>query len=150
MAEQQKPLEILVIDDQQGILDLLEEWLKEDGANPTLFNGGDEAVDDYLKKLRSGKPYDAVLTDMVMLAGSGTYVISKIKQISPKTPVIAVTAFNPYQVSELLSNQSEKPDAILTKTFPRMVITDLIGQLKSYKLNPENAFVYKSPLPTQS
>jgi len=148
--EQQKPLEILVIDDQEGILYLLKEWLEDARANPTLFSGGDEAVDDFLRRLNTEKPYDAVLTDMLMPYGSGTYVISKIKQLSPRTPVIAVTAFDTHQVNEFLSNQSEKPDAILTKPFPRMVITDLIEQLKSYQLNPGGTFTYKPPQQSQS
>src|SRR3989338_2042354 len=150
MAEERKPLEILVIDDQEGILDMLKGLLEEAGANPTLMSGGNEAVDDFLRRLNCEKPYDAVLTDMLMPGGSGTYVISQIKRISPKTPVIAVTAFEPYQVDKFLSQQSERPDAILTKPLRRIVITDLISQLKSYQLNHECPFTYTHLQQTQS
>ncbi len=78
---------VLVIDDEPGILESLRILLKNEGFNPVLATGGQDAI-DRLAQLRP----DIVLTDVRMPAVGGVQVLSAAHAHDPDTPVILMTA----------------------------------------------------------
>lgn len=79
---------VLVVDDQYGIRILIKEILKKDGIETLLAANGTQA----LKLLVEKKP-SLVLLDMRIPGMSGVEILKKIKEISPETAVMIMTAY---------------------------------------------------------
>lgn len=79
---------ILIIDDDQGVRQLLTDEFSRLGycAEPSF--GGDDALDK-LKKIK----YDIVITDMRLPQVDGLTILHTIKKISPETEVIMLTGY---------------------------------------------------------
>ncbi len=82
-----RSLNILVAEDDMAGYMLIEEILKNAGAEIVHAPNGREAV-----KLVSSREFDLVLMDIRMPVMNGLEATRKIKSINPKLPVIAVTA----------------------------------------------------------
>src|SRR5262245_30479192 len=78
---------ILIIDDERGILDALRILLKNEGFDVTIAQGGKAG----LEALRGGAP-DIVLTDVRMPQVGGIDVLTAVREQTPETPVILMTA----------------------------------------------------------
>ncbi len=79
---------ILVVDDERDICRALEFLLSREGYKVDTALSGEEA----LKKLKD-KRYDLVLTDLKMEGMDGIKLLEKVKEISPSTIVIIMTAY---------------------------------------------------------
>ncbi|MFT8363898.1 MAG: response regulator [Sporolactobacillus sp.] len=90
---------VLVVDDQYGIRILIKEILKKDGIETLLAANGTQA----LKLLVEEKP-SLVLLDMRIPGMSGVEILKKIKEISPETAVMIMTA---YGDDEMLAESRE-------------------------------------------
>ena len=77
---------ILVVDDEALARKLLKDFLEVKGYDVITASGGKEA----LEKIRKGP--DIVLLDIMMPDMNGMEVLDKIKETSPSTVVIMVTA----------------------------------------------------------
>jgi len=78
---------ILVVDDEPGILEICERTLKKRGYNVfTAFNG-----DDALKLLEK-EPIELALVDLRMPQCDGNELLKKIKKSYPFTEVVIITA----------------------------------------------------------
>ncbi len=81
---------VLVVDDEQGLRDMLSILLRREGYDVTLapsFTTGCEAAEG------APTPFDLVLTDLMMPDGSGLDVLSRAKARSEHTEVIVMTAY---------------------------------------------------------
>ncbi len=79
---------ILVIDDEQGMRDFLSIMLKKEGYEVVAAENGEHA----LKAIHT-EIYDLVITDVKMPKVDGIEVLRTIKEVSPETVVIVITAF---------------------------------------------------------
>ena len=79
---------ILVVDDELSIREFFEIVLSEDGHEVDAVASGEEAFDKIEKK-----PYDLVITDLLMPGVDGMAVMERVKDISPETLVLMITAF---------------------------------------------------------
>ena len=79
---------ILVVDDDQGMREFLEILLIRDGYEVAIARGGKEAI-GLCKKHK----FDLVITDLKMPGIDGIDVLKNIKEISPETMVILITAY---------------------------------------------------------
>ncbi len=79
---------VLVIDDELLIRTFLKETLKRKGLDVTVAENGKTGI-----ALAKENVYDLVFTDMKMPDITGLDVLKKIKEISPSTLVIVITAF---------------------------------------------------------
>ncbi|MCK9229794.1 MAG: sigma-54 dependent transcriptional regulator [Syntrophales bacterium] len=79
---------ILVVDDDQGMRDLLEIMLAREGHTVATAPGGREALHIFEKK-----PFDLVITDLRMPRVDGIGLLRSIKELSPETVVVLVTAY---------------------------------------------------------
>lgn len=85
----QRPLRILIADDEPAILMLMRAYLEGDGHLVEEAADGKEAQ----SKFGDGEGYDLVLTDRAMPNLSGDELATHVKEISPETPVILVTGY---------------------------------------------------------
>ena len=79
---------ILVVDDDQGMREFLEILLTREGYKVASASGGKEAI-GLCKKHK----FDLAITDLKMPKVDGIDVLKAIKEISPETMVILITAF---------------------------------------------------------
>jgi DNA-binding NtrC family response regulator len=84
--------ELLVVDDEPQMLIAINETLKRSGYCITTAGSGMEA----LRRLKE-KYYRLVITDMRMPEVSGLDLLRKVKNLSPQTPVILLTAYGTVQ-----------------------------------------------------
>ncbi|MDD5476167.1 MAG: sigma-54 dependent transcriptional regulator [Syntrophales bacterium] len=79
---------ILVVDDDQGMRDFLEIMLVREGHEVAVVPGGREAL-----ALCEKDSYDLVISDLRMPRMDGIGLLKSIKERSPETVVILITAF---------------------------------------------------------
>ena len=79
---------ILVVDDDQGMREFLEILLAREGYEVVSASGGKEAIG-----LCRKHKFDLTITDLKMPRADGIDVLKTIKEISPETMVILITAY---------------------------------------------------------
>ncbi len=79
---------ILFVDDELGILDIVEEYLTRKGYFVDVAGSGYDA----LERMRESD-YDIVFTDMNMPGMDGLGLLAAVKEMRPETEVIIVTGF---------------------------------------------------------
>jgi DNA-binding NtrC family response regulator len=77
---------VLVIDDEQGIRDLLDVLLRRKGYNVVVAENGQEG----LKVFRRERP-DVVVLDLNMPVMDGLTVLQQLRTLDPTKPVIILT-----------------------------------------------------------
>ena len=85
-VEKPKPLNILVVDDEEDICKMFTKWLSLDGHRAKSALKGQEAI-DLVKK----DSFDFVFLDVVMPGIASIDVLKEIKKISPETKVVMIT-----------------------------------------------------------
>ena len=123
---------ILVIDDEQGLCNMLEAILGDLGYRVTTYT-------DPLKAIKSFKPheYSMVITDIKMPGMSGIEVLQKLKQRDSEVPVLVITGYATVD----LSIQALRSGAfdILTKPFePEEILNRVKNVLRHNELEEEN------------
>jgi two-component system response regulator PilR (NtrC family) len=79
---------ILVVDDEQSMRDFLAIMLTKEGHEIVIAKNGADAL-----KAVHAEIFDLVITDVKMPGADGMTVLKSIKEISPETVVIMITAF---------------------------------------------------------
>ncbi|MEZ4280966.1 MAG: sigma-54 dependent transcriptional regulator [Myxococcota bacterium] len=87
-----EPRKVLVVDDDPSILAMTEDLLGEAGFEVGKCGSGREA----LERIRE-QDFDVVLTDLQMPGGDGLELLAGVREQSPETPVIIMTAFGTIQ-----------------------------------------------------
>ncbi|MDD5154573.1 MAG: sigma-54 dependent transcriptional regulator, partial [Desulfovibrionales bacterium] len=77
---------LLLIDDEEGVRNILGLSLRNDGYNVLLAGDGRKGLE-----LLKGEQPDIVLTDIKMPGMDGIEVLKKVKEIRPETEVIVIT-----------------------------------------------------------
>lgn len=84
-------LSILVADDEEGIRQLLAHWLGRAGYQVTCVDCGLEAA----RALRA-RPFDLIITDIVMPDGDGFELITEFRRAQPATRILAISGGGKY------------------------------------------------------
>ena len=79
---------ILIVDDEPGMLEFLEIMLRKEGYDTTCATSGEEAI----ARCKETN-YDMVITDIKMPRVTGLDVLHQVKEISPETVIILITAY---------------------------------------------------------
>ena len=112
---------ILLVDDEPSVREAFRMMLMFDGHGVTEANDGAEALDLFTKG-----QFDLVATDFEMPVMKGNELAVRIKNLSPKQPILMITAYE----KEL--GDSENPvDGILTKPFTMDNLRGAIAKLLS-------------------
>ena len=121
---QKTPMEhpsILVVEDEEGVRDLLVQLLQMGGYSAMAVDNGLDAIASFKEE-----HYDLVFTDFRMPGISGAEVTRAIKAFDSKTPVVVVTGWDPETFKEEL--ECAGADHILQKPFD---MDDLLGLVSS-------------------
>jgi DNA-binding NtrC family response regulator len=82
------PKRVLVVDDEKSITSALELVLGDEGYEVTTAGSVAEAV----ARLKGGRPFDLVFTDLRLPDATGIELLDRIKADSPDTQVVLITA----------------------------------------------------------
>lgn len=97
--------EILIVDDEEGILDLLTMLFEEENYTVHQASSGQEA----LALLKKNTLIDVVLSDVRMPNGNGIDLMKEIKAINMKKPLVCMmTGYAEVEEEELMSMGAEK------------------------------------------
>jgi CheY-like chemotaxis protein len=108
----ERPLHILVVDDQPVLCQLLCEFLRNDLHTVETAESAEEA----LQKFRPGK-FDLVITDQVMTGMNGEQLAAKLKERDGTVPVILLTGFGEGWTPE--NEAGRGIDLVVAKPFSR-------------------------------
>jgi two-component system response regulator PilR (NtrC family) len=79
---------LLIVDDEQGMRDLLSIMLRREGYRVELAGSGEEALDRISRDL-----FDLIITDISMPGVDGIGVLRRVREIAPEVPTIIITAY---------------------------------------------------------
>jgi two-component system response regulator PilR (NtrC family) len=105
-----KPISILVVDDELSMRELLEIILTKEGYRVTTAKNGKEAL-----RLCEKHTFDIILTDIRMPKIDGFAVLSRVKEISPESDVIMITAFG--SIESAMESMKNGAHDYITKPF---------------------------------
>ncbi|NGX42717.1 MAG: Transcriptional regulatory protein ZraR [Chlamydiae bacterium] len=126
---------ILVIDDEELIRDFIAETLRRDNFEVATAENGKRGI-----ALFKEKSFDMVFTDMKMPDLTGIDVLKKIKEISPGTIVVVVTAYG--SIENAVEAMRLGAFNYLIKPFSPDTIEAVVGKATEHqKLLNENQFL---------
>lgn len=134
---------ILVVDDERSMRDVLSIMLKRAGYSVTEATDGEDAIAQLNKEI-----FDLVITDLKMPKAGGLEVLKAVKEASPDTVVLLITAF----ASTESAVEAMKRGAYdyLTKPFQVDEVQLIIrNALERHRLSTENALL-KREMASQS
>lgn len=120
-----KPLNILVVDDEEGVRWALEEVL-EDTHHVQCVSGGGEALEAVSKS-----DYDLVFLDISMPDMNGLDVLRKIRELDEEIEVVIVSAVDKAREAAVAMKLGAMDYVI--KPFETSAILDLAGRVESKK-----------------
>src|SRR3989304_6310653 len=85
---------VLVIDDEKNLLEFLNIMLSQEGYDVAVACGGKEAID-----ILKNNAFDVVVTDIKMPRIGGLEALKFIKENSPDTMVVMITAFASHETA---------------------------------------------------
>ncbi len=114
-----KEYTILVVDDDEDLREIMTLILKGAGLNVLSANSGIEA----LEVIKLSK-IDLVVSDIRMPNGDGLYLLDKVRENDPKSPVVIfVTGYSDISESEILARGATK---LITKPFDRNLLIETV------------------------
>ena len=95
------PLDVLVVDDDQVLLETASDTLTALGTKVELSQSGQDALEKILQKKNEGKLYDVIILDWKMPGLSGLELTKKIREIAGKdVSIILVSAYDWTQIED--------------------------------------------------
>jgi len=88
LPSEKRLINVLVVDDEEGICELIHDMLTEDGYRVETASSAEDAL-----KKASRSPFEVMIADVVMPGMNGIALLNEIKRISPQTAVVMVTGF---------------------------------------------------------
>jgi len=125
--EQVSSPKILVIDDEEGVRDVLGRVLQDEGHRVTLAENARKGLEEF-----NQAHFDLVLTDLAMPEMSGLELARRIKEVDPKMPVGLITRWGVVTSKEKMKERGV--DFIVSKPFDyNKVLREVNAVLQSQK-----------------
>jgi DNA-binding NtrC family response regulator len=105
---------IWIIDDDQSMRWVLEKTLVNNGYRVSAFESGSVALANFKRASLTERP-NLIITDVRMPGINGFELLKQIKNISPRTPIIIMTAYT--DLDTTVQNFQEGAFEYLTKPF---------------------------------
>jgi signal transduction histidine kinase len=118
----QRPLRVLVVDDEFVARDIVRRYLLADGHDVVTATSGQEALAGF-----KASNFDLVVTDHSMPGMNGTQLAESMKAARPGQPILMLSGF-----TDSSPGVREKPagvDLMLTKPIPQKELRDALAQL---------------------
>jgi CheY-like chemotaxis protein len=112
----------LVVDDEEAIRDVLSRMLSLMGYAVSVAKDGEEGLKVFMEC-----PFDLVLTDLNMPGLDGWALASHIKEKSPQTPVVLITAEDKDGILRKLKESAV--DHAIFKPFGLKDIQKMVGKI---------------------
>jgi signal transduction histidine kinase/ActR/RegA family two-component response regulator len=112
-VSQDRPLNILCIDDEQHVLQLLTDCLTPFGHAVTTAPSGERGLELFRAAKTKNRPYEAVITDLGMPGLDGRQVAKAIKAESSGTPIIMLTGWGAAMKQE--NEKAAEVDVLIEK-----------------------------------
>lgn len=122
---------ILIVDDEEGIREILRDYLEIEGHEVHEAAGGFEAWD-----FLGGNQVDLVITDVKMPSGMGTELLHFIKERDCRKPSVAfITGYSDFNIDEAYAMGVE---GFLHKPFTRQNLLEMVARMTKSRpeLNP--------------
>jgi len=117
---------ILVVDDEEPMRASLRDWLKEDGYEVGVAASGMEAVEAVTKDV-----WEVILLDLKMPGMDGIETLKKLKEITPESEVLMMTAYA--TVDTAVQAMKQGAFDYLVKPFDPEEIEVLIKKIMDHK-----------------
>ncbi|MEE2714071.1 MAG: response regulator [Planctomycetota bacterium] len=101
---------VLIVEDEEGVRELLQDVLDAAGFEVEAAPGGPEALESF-----RARPADVVITDLGMVPMTGWDVAREVKLLEPLTPVILVTGWGG-EIDQATARRNQV-DLLLNKPF---------------------------------
>lgn len=124
LALDTKPLDILVVDDEQSICLLLQDVLSRFGHTVTTCHDGASAV-----RLATERTFDMAFMDIRMPGMGGLEALKKLHQLHPDTTYVMITGYAAKDVVE--ESLRSGASACLCKPFSLSQIVKILQQFAS-------------------
>jgi CheY-like chemotaxis protein len=119
-----RPLPVLVVDDEDGVRELLVQMFQALGCDTAAAADAEQAI-AYLEQQRPS----LALVDLYMPGANGVAVLERAREIYPDLPVVLMSGAGACGVDEALGEQ--RPDAILAKPFSVNEVKELAAQMRA-------------------
>lgn len=113
-------LHILVVDDEPSVRRGIKLLLKHDGHEVSEAESGEAALAQF-----AGGKFDLVITDFLMPGMRGEELVTRIRQLAPKQPIIMASGF----VEESQAGPAGQADAFLQKPFSLESLRKAVDQV---------------------
>ena len=110
---QERPLNILCIDDEPHVLQLLTDCLAPFGHAITTASTGERGLELFRTAKSKNHPYEAIITDLGMPGLDGRQVAKAIKAESSSTPIIMLTGWGATMKED--NEKSPEVDVLIEK-----------------------------------
>jgi PAS domain S-box-containing protein len=119
---------ILVLEDEQSIQRLAVNMLAHLGHDTEVVDNGAAAIDRYRHALESGRPFDAVILDLVVPRGmGGAETIERLAEIDPGVNAILISGFGHHPAVTGFKDYGFK--AVINKPFTLHELRSIIDSL---------------------
>ncbi len=115
-------IEIMMVDDDQDLRESVAEVLSEAGFAVTEAGRGEEALEHL-----AHKNFDLILLDLIMPGLSGLELMGRIREKSPRMPVIMITAFA--SVDNAVAAMRQGASDYITKPFRIDALLASVGRV---------------------
>ena len=139
------PLEVLVIDDDEVLLETACDTLTALGTNPEIAESGETALTKLLAKKEAGKSYNVIILDWKMPGINGIELTKKIRQIAGNDiSILLVSAYDWTQIEE--EAKVAGIDGFISKPLFRSSLFKKISQVLGLEDNIASQEEYNSDL----
>ncbi len=126
------PLEILMVDDDEVLLETAGSTLKSLGTKPDTAESGEEALEKITEKKNQGKLYDLIIIDWKMPGISGVDLTAKIRERAGKD--VSIILVSAYDWSQIENNAREAgADGFISKPLFRSSLYKKICEVMEIK-----------------
>jgi len=120
---------VLVFDHEPLILDFLAAVLRREGYCVTATACGEEVLE-----LLSSDDFDLAIADLGLSRWNGQSLVRRIRQMTPDTPIVAMSA---YPAKEVIRFAEQYAEAFLTKPFCTVDLLAAVRRTMKRQLVPE-------------
>jgi PAS domain S-box-containing protein len=119
---------ILVMDDEASIRTVAVNMLKSLGHHAEVVSNGSAAVERYKRALQRGRPYDAVILDLMVPGGmGGKEAFERLTEIDPSVNVIMASGYTQDPVMTEFRDHGVK--AVISKPFTLDELSRTLGSV---------------------
>ena len=99
------PMDVLVVDDDEVLLDTAQDTLRELGVTPYIAQTGEKAIELVTQMKNNGKNYNIIILDWKMPGLSGLKITKRIRElVGEKIPILLVSSYDWVQIEDEAKN----------------------------------------------